>query len=153
MKPIIIGIGNEFRGDDFVGLLIARLLKQKLPDTKIIESNGDITELLNYFTEFNSIIIIDAAITDNENSIGECTHLVVNKNSQIFDLKTFSSHLMGVIEAIKIAKHLNALPEEIHIYGIAGMNFNLTSTISERLLKKIENITETIIKNHFKKKN
>lgn len=153
MNPIIIGIGNEFRGYDAIGLLLARSLRKKLPNIKVVESNGDITELLNYFTEYNPIIIVDAAITDDDNSIGECKHLVINKNSQIFDLKTFSSHSLGVIEAIKIAKHLNSLPQELHIYGITGRNFNLTSNISEKLMKKIENITETIIKNHFEPKN
>jgi Ni,Fe-hydrogenase maturation factor len=34
--PLIIGIGNEYRGDDAVGLIVARLLKERLADSAIV---------------------------------------------------------------------------------------------------------------------
>ncbi len=149
MNPLIIGIGNEFRGDDAIGLLVARSLKQKFPDVNIIESNGDITDLLNHFKQYNPIIIIDAAITNDENRIGKVNYLVINKNLPALNIKFYSSHALAVMEVIKIAEQLNLLPDEIHIYGISGMNFNLNEKISERLLDELENITNLIIQNHF----
>lgn len=149
MNKLIIGIGNEFRGDDAIGLLVARSLKQKLPYVNIVESNGDITDLLNYFKEYNSIIIIDAAITNDENTIGKVNYIVINKNLPALNIKFYSSHALGVMEAIKIAEQLNLLPDEFHIYGISGTNFNLNQKISERLLEELENVTNLIIKNHF----
>jgi hypothetical protein len=34
--PLIIGVGNEYRGDDAVGLIVARRLKERLADSAIV---------------------------------------------------------------------------------------------------------------------
>jgi len=39
---LIIGIGNEYRSDDAVGLIVARRLKERLADSAIVlEQSGD----------------------------------------------------------------------------------------------------------------
>ena len=48
---LLIGFGNEYRSDDSIGLYVIRTLKeQKLPETIMVESSGDGTELIEMFS-------------------------------------------------------------------------------------------------------
>jgi len=58
---LLIGIGNEYRCDDSIGLHVIRALKElKLPETIIVESSGDGAELIEMFSSARMAIIIDA---------------------------------------------------------------------------------------------
>ena len=47
MNILVIGVGNEFCGDDAVGVLVARHLgEQYLPGVTVIEQNGEGSELI-----------------------------------------------------------------------------------------------------------
>ena len=44
---LVIGIGNDFRGDDAAGLMVARRLRgTPLHDVEIVESAGDAAALM-----------------------------------------------------------------------------------------------------------
>ncbi|UCD96672.1 MAG: hydrogenase 3 maturation endopeptidase HyCI [Candidatus Bathyarchaeota archaeon] len=60
---VIVGIGNELRQDDFVGVQVVRKLKGKVPEhVKLIESETVPESYLDEIVEFNPthILIIDA---------------------------------------------------------------------------------------------
>src|SRR5262249_46565971 len=62
--PLIIGIGNEYRGDDAVGLIVARRLKVRLADSAIvIEQSGDGAALMEAWRDAETVIIIDAMMS------------------------------------------------------------------------------------------
>src|SRR6266700_3180765 len=62
---LVIGIGNEYRSDDGVGLVVARGLRAKnLPDMLIIESSGDGAALMEAWKAAPSVIVIDAAASN-----------------------------------------------------------------------------------------
>src|SRR4030042_3969169 len=59
---IVIGIGNIFRGDDAVGLVAARRLREmQLPGLQILELDGDITTLAECWQGGPKVIVVDAA--------------------------------------------------------------------------------------------
>ena len=63
---LIIGIGNEYRGDDAAGLLAARKLRNyDLKGIEVIENNGDGAELINKWTGRKKVILIDAVQSTN----------------------------------------------------------------------------------------
>ncbi len=58
---LLIGIGNEYRCDDSIGLHVIRALEErKLPDTVLVESSGDGAELIETFSSVRMAILIDA---------------------------------------------------------------------------------------------
>src|SRR2546425_140515 len=58
---LVIGVGNEYRSDDGVGLAVLRVLKAAgLPQTCFIESNGDAMGLLEAWAAATNVILIDA---------------------------------------------------------------------------------------------
>jgi hydrogenase 3 maturation protease len=62
-RIVIVGIGNELRQDDFVGVQVVRDLKEKVPEyVKLIESETVPESYLDEIVEFNPthILLIDA---------------------------------------------------------------------------------------------
>src|SRR2546429_5583305 len=58
---LLIGIGNEYRSDDSIGLHVLRAHRErKLPDTVLVESSGDVAELIEMFSSVRMAILIDA---------------------------------------------------------------------------------------------
>ena len=149
MKQKIIGIGNDFRSDDAVGLLVARKLKELYPDFDIIESDGNGVDLLSIFQEYDKVIIIDAAIADNPEDVGQIREIKITPDFNFSDIKIFSSHSFSLLEALKMGKQLSILPDDLYLYLILSQNFSFGQEISEAVKKASEKILDIIIKNHF----
>jgi hydrogenase maturation protease len=71
-KILILGIGNSIRGDDAIGLLVAReLAKQHWPGVEIKELETSGFEIIDEMAGYDKLIIIDALRTSNQDEIGE----------------------------------------------------------------------------------
>ncbi|HQH11439.1 MAG TPA: hydrogenase maturation protease [Candidatus Sumerlaeota bacterium] len=71
-KTLILGIGNAIRGDDAIGLLLAReLAKDPPPETTVRELETSGFEILDTIAGFSTVIIIDAMRAKKDDSVGE----------------------------------------------------------------------------------
>jgi len=120
--PLIIGIGNEYRRDDAVGLIVARRLKERLADSAIVlEQSGDGAALMEAWRGAEAVIIIDATMS------GEAPGTIhrFDASAQPIPKSSFrcSTHAFGVAEAIDLARALGNIPQRLMVYGIEGKNF------------------------------
>lgn len=149
MKQKVIGIGNDFRSDDAAGLLVARKLKELYPDFDIIESDGNGVDLLSIFQEYDKVIIIDAAIADNPEDVGQIREIKITPDFNFSDIKIYSSHSFSLLEALKMGKQLSILPDDLYLYLILSQNFSFGQEISLEVKVAIEKILDIICKRHF----
>lgn len=149
MKYRIIGIGNEFRSDDGIGIHIVRELKNRYPELNTSESDGNGVELLSLYQGNDLLIIIDAAYAEKEEDIGKILHLNLNETVDFSNIKLFSSHSFGLVESLKMGKILNAIPDETHLYLVFARDFSFGNKISEEVKQSTEKIISLIIENHF----
>jgi len=71
-KTLILGIGNAIRGDDAVGLFLAREIAKDPPTGAIVrelETSG--FEIIDEMAGFERVIIIDAMRTPDATQVGE----------------------------------------------------------------------------------
>lgn len=149
MKYRIIGIGNEFRSDDGIGLFVVRELKERYPHLNILESDGNGVELLSLYQNSDLLILIDAAFAEKEEEIGKILHLNLKDTVDFSDIKLFSSHSFGLVESLKMGKILNLIPDETHLYLVFARDFSYGNNSSKEVQKSIEKIISLIIQNHF----
>jgi hydrogenase maturation protease len=119
---LIIGIGNEYRGDDAVGLIVARRLKERLADSAIvIEQGGDGAALMEAWHGAEVVIILDAMLS----GAAPGTIRQFDASAQPIPKISFrcSTHSFGVAEAIELARALGNIPQRLMVYGIEGKNF------------------------------
>ncbi len=119
---LIIGIGNEYRSDDAAGLIVARLLKERLADSAIVfEQSGDGAALVEAWRGAETVIIIDAMMSGA--APGTIRRLDANTHPIPKSYFRCSTHAFGVAEAIELARALGNFPQHLVVYGIEGKNF------------------------------
>jgi hydrogenase maturation protease len=132
--PLIIGIGNEYRGDDAVGLIVARRLKERLADSAIvIEQSGDGAALIEAWRGAETVIIIDAMLSGA--APGTTRRLDADTRPIPKSYFRCSTHAFGVAEAIELARALGNIPQRLVVYGIEGMNFAASVGLSAEVEK------------------
>jgi hydrogenase maturation protease len=121
--PMVIGIGNEYRSDDAVGLIVARRLRDILADSaRVLELSGDGVALMETWRGAETVIIIDAMLSGATPG----TIQRFNANSQPIPKSSFrcSTHAFSVAEAIDLSRVLDDFPQRLVVYGIEGKNFD-----------------------------
>jgi hydrogenase maturation protease len=141
---MIIGVGNDYRSDDRVGLVVTRKLKTKpIPQTRVIETSGEGTALMEAWQEAATVILVDAM---SSGAIPGTIHRF-NAQAQPIPAKFFhtSTHAFAVAEAIELARALNQLPPGLIVYGIEGKNFAVGTEFSPEVEKAIPNVIEQVL--------
>lgn len=148
MTPeLIIGVGNEMRGDDGVGLLVARLLQEmSLPGVDVLQRSGEGSALMDAWEGYATVIIVDAACASKAACASDAaagSH--VPGTIHRFDLadgplpailsSSLSSHAFGVAGAIDLARRLQRLPAQLTVYAIEGEDFSLGRPLSPRVAR------------------
>lgn len=138
---IIIGIGNEFRRDDGVGILIARELKKLSSDSfDVIESSGDGGKLLQLWEDYKFVIVIDAVHSGS--AAGKIYKFNISEEVLPAQFFKFSSHTFSIAESIELARKLKQLPHRLIIFGIEGSDF----TEGLGLSSKVETSSKELIR-------
>jgi hydrogenase maturation protease len=140
---LLVGIGNEYRCDDSIGLHVIRALRErKLPNTIIVESNGDGAELIEMFGLVRMAILIDAVSSGG--IPGTIYQFDAHKQPIPVQLSFQSTHAFGVGEAIELARVLEQLPPTLIVYAIEGENFSagigLTSKVEQAAQMVVEQV-------------
>jgi hydrogenase maturation protease len=119
----IIGVGNPHRGDDAAGLAAARILREAGPDrVRIDECEDDPMRLLERWEEDDSVIVVDAASSgDVPGTIRRFDAIAGPLPARHFAI---SSHGVGVVGAIELARALGRLPRTLVVYAIEGSDFS-----------------------------
>ena len=144
---LLIGIGNEYRRDDSIGLHVIRALEERnLPDTVLVESSGDGVELIEMFISVRMAILIDAVSSGAKP--GTIYRLDALTQPIPTQLSFQSTHAFGVAEAIELARIVDQLPLSLIVYAIEGENFStgvgLSSTVEEAVRKVVEQVISEI---------
>lgn len=116
MKKLIIGIGNEYCGNDALGIIIAQRLKESFPDYDLKTGAFSGIDFLEAIEEVDEVIVIDT-ILKPDLPIGSLIEL---KIEDFAGLKNFSYlHSMNLTNAVELGRQLNInLPQKIKIFGI-----------------------------------
>src|SRR5271157_6138154 len=124
MQIQIIGVGNDWRRDDAVGLETVRELKRlSLPtEVLLIEGVSDGLALLDFWERADHVVVIDAvsaAASPGTVYRYDALHDVLPS-----ELAFHSTHAFGVAEALELAKMVDRLPAAtLLIYAIQGKDF------------------------------
>jgi len=138
---LIIGCGNELRGDDAAGLLVARHLRSL--GLNACEHSGDGLNLIQLWEPSSEVVLVDAVL-----ALGDPGQVRVWDGIAApleLDLFRFSSHSLGVGEAIEMARLLGSLPKQLIIYGIEGNQFEVGTSPSAAVLQAVEKVVHMIL--------
>lgn len=141
-KPgfLFIGVGNDYRHDDAVGLLVARRLKEQAGDIiEVLEESGQAIRLIEAWRDAELVVVCDAVSA--EAGPGTVYHFDVTELPIPGSFFSCSTHAFTLADAIEMGRVLGQLPPKIIVYGIEGANF----TPGEGLSPEVEDAAEQVI--------
>lgn len=150
----VIGLGNAFRGDDAIGLEVARFIGHQTCAVDVIVSVSDGTALLDLWEGVPLCIVIDCAVSGQRpGTIHVFDGLTEPIPQHLFS--SFSTHVFSLSRAIELGRTLGRLPHGLHVYGIEGGCFSGDAQITEPVRRAGEQVARqvlTVIRNHRRKR-
>jgi hydrogenase maturation protease len=118
---LIIGLGNDYRGDDAVGRALARRLQAIAGgNVRVMEESGEGASLIEAWEGADFVILIDAVHSGGAaGTIHRFDAAMQPVPGRFFH---YSTHAFSVAEAVELARALNQLPPRLIVYGIEGKN-------------------------------
>ena len=120
----LIGIGNLFRGDDAVGIILAeRIRTEGLPGLEVILHQGDGASLISLWEGVERVILVDAVF--GQGPTGRLLRFDLNKETLPEEMFPVSTHALGIPEVLQMVKSLHQpLPSSFLLFGITGERFD-----------------------------
>ncbi len=148
---LVIGIGNRFRNDDGLGLVVAGKLKGRVPDNvEVAECADDGTNLVERWSGFTFVIAIDALSSGAPP--GTIERIDLRTDAIPSEKFHCSTHAFGLSASVELARSLGTLPEQLVIYGIEGVDFAMGEVLSpvvresaDRVVSLIQNEIKSIV--------
>ena len=143
-RTLIIGLGNEYRRDDAVGLIVARRLREAAPKSvRVLEETGEGASLLESWQDADTVILIDAV--QSGAAPGTLHRLDANAQPMAKEFFRFSTHAFGLAEAVELGRALGRLPPRLIVYGIEGKSFEAGVGLSPEVEAAAQVVVERVL--------
>jgi hydrogenase maturation protease len=134
----VVGLGNAMRGDDAVGLAVARRLRELVPEADVIERSGEPAGLIDVLGEdARDVVLVDAVSSGGEPG---AVHRFDASARALPEVASASTHGLGLAEAIELGRALGRLPERLVVYGIEGASYELGAPLSPAVARAAETV-------------
>jgi hydrogenase maturation protease len=132
---VVVGVGNPYRCDDKIGLMIADQLRKILPkQVEVISHNSDSLSLIDLWKKFDCVYLVDAISSGG--APGKIYRFdAISKPLPKYFFKNYSTHSFDISETIALAKNMDSLPDKLIIYGVESKNFRMGSEVSDEVIK------------------
>lgn len=131
-ERLILGFGNRDRGDDAAGWMAVERLGGIVID--------DPVRMMEMWAG-RDVVLIDAVVTGAPPGTVHVWDGLVVKLAGV--ALRFSTHSLGVAEAIKLSQVLGKLPRKLTIYGIEAVDFTEGSPVSEAVAAAVDRVVAT----------
>jgi hydrogenase maturation protease len=141
---LVIGVGNELRGDDGVGIVAVRRLADPAPRLRVDlgEEQNDPSALLPRWRGRQAVVLIDAVAE----SPGTIQRFDASRRALPRELRlSTSTHAVGLDEAIELGRALGNLPARVVVYAVGGRCFEAGAGLSTEVAATLPELTERVL--------
>ena len=142
---VVIGIGNEFRRDDAVGLVVAEeVAKRNLRGVQVTTAIGEPGAILDAWTGAPVAVVVDAA-TGEGLIPGRIRRWVPGDEAQP---GVVSSHALGLPQTYALGKALGQIPNKLVVFTVdiadASHGVGFTPPVAAAVAQVIEAVLEEV---------
>ena len=138
---LVIGLGNEFRHDDAVGLVAVRRLREC--GALAEECEGDMANLMERWQRADRLILIDAICSGAP--AGTVHRLDVSASPLDRELFRGSTHALGLADAVELARTLGTLPAHVYVFGIEVRDLSAGVGLSPDVERALPALIEEVL--------
>ncbi len=137
-RRVVVGVGNDLRGDDAAGLAVVRLLSERLPAgvVSLHEHGGDGLGLLALWQPADDVVVVDAVLSDGDP--GRVVEVDATEEPVPAGVVWPTTHAAGVAEGIEMARAIDSMPRRLRLVGITASSFELGAPMQEAVARAVE---------------
>ena len=141
MARIVIGVGNDLRGDDAAGWETVRRLRA-VPSLVLHEHGGDAPGLVSLWGPDDDVVVVDAIVSSAPpGTIVEIDALAAPLPA---DVSWATTHGAGVAEGIELARALGLLPKTLVVIGVSARQFELGAPMSVEVERAVARVVRRL---------
>jgi hydrogenase maturation protease len=143
-RRLLVGLGNELRGDDAAGPLVARAAAPRTPPgAEVIEHQGEPIDLLDLWEGAELVLVADAVVSGAAPGVVQRFDAAAAPLPAAFAAP--STHALGLHEAVELARALGRLPERLVVFAVEGEDFANGSTPGEAVLAAVGRVADAAL--------
>lgn len=142
-STLVLGLGNELAGDDAVGLLVARTLRDELADrAEVVESSASGLALIEVFADVDRAVVIDA-IKTGRSPPGTISEMTVAHVGRVL---APSLHHAGLPELAAVAERLGLrFPSQTRVFAVEVEDpYTLGAGLSESVARSVAEVAARV---------
>jgi hydrogenase maturation protease len=140
---MVVGVGNSLRGDDGVGLEVARRVRERA-DVAVRELEGEGVGLLDAWADARAVLLVDSVRSGA--APGTVHRVDATDHPLPAELRgSTSTHAFGVAEAIELARALGRLPHRLVVYGVEGGRFETGAGLSRNVAAVVDSVADAVV--------
>jgi hydrogenase maturation protease len=138
---VVIGVGNDLRGDDAAGWETVRRLS---PRSALVlhEHGGDAPGLVGLWGPDDDVFVVDAVVSNDPP--GTIVEIDALGGPLPADLSWATTHGSGVAEGIELARALGLLPKTLVLLGISAKEFDLGAPMSAEVERAVTRVVRKL---------
>jgi len=143
---LVIGLGNELRGDDGAGIEVARRLRGLAAEAGIDvrAQQGEPAGLIDAWSGRKAVLIVDTMRSGAE--LGTICRFDASCEPLPAQLRGSSStHALSLAEAIELARALEQLPPRAVVFAIEGQRFETGAALSDEVRAVIPKVAGMVL--------
>jgi hydrogenase maturation protease len=144
---LVIGVGNPARGDDGAGRVVACRLRSRNGCACVVrESSGEATALMDAWTGFDDVSIVDACLGAGEpGTIVRLERDQLDRLASLQARRCASTHGFGLAQGLALARALGRLPSRLVIYAIEGGDFQDGERLSPAVDRAVSELVALLV--------
>lgn len=143
-RVVVIALGNPDRGDDGIGALVKKALVGRLPaDVALFARSGDMLSLIEDWADFDALVCVDAAAPTG--APGRIQRIDLMTDELPAEVSITSSHAFGLADAIRLARTLGRVPQDIIVYAVEGFCFDTGAPITPEVADTVAEVVRRIV--------
>jgi hydrogenase maturation protease len=141
---LVIGIGNPDRGDDAVGLTVARKVRDATEpgEVTVRELVGDQLGLIDEWAGSTDVYLVDAVCS------GGTAGTVYRFDAARALKESFrhrGTHMFSLADVVELARALGRLPRHLTGFGIEGGDFTIGAGLSPAAAHAVDEVTALLL--------
>jgi hydrogenase maturation protease len=139
---LVIGIGNEFRRDDGVGLAVAaEIAKRRLAGVRVMTAIGEPASILEAWTGARLVVAVDAAMGEGATA-GKIRRWTPSDDDQP---TVVSSHALGLPQTYALGQALGRVPQKLVVFTVDIDDVSHGVTLTPAVAAAVPTAVEAIV--------
>ena len=143
MRTLVLGLGNELAGDDAVGVLVARAVREDVAGAAdVVESSASGMALLEIFAGYDRAVVVDSVRT-GRNPPGTVTELAL---ADVGRVVAPSLHHAGLPEMAAVAERLGlGFPAKTRVLAVEVLDpYTMGAALSEPVAGSVDELARRV---------